>query len=953
MSRAVHLLFGTAASCLAVAAVHLAQSSSFGAGGGNKSKNAPIRLADRPRPSAFEAITFEGLPRGTVLHTIFGDQGTGPFSVSGTNPFFPAGTNAAVVFDSSNPTGGDIDLGTPNVNFGGPGVGAGGASGPFVNDQAHGKILIVAEDLNDGNGDGLVDDPDDVNAASTSGAKLDFNFSAVGSITLYGMTFIDLEPPEQPTTISFFGTGGQLLSTMDVPVTGNNGVAHLDFAGIPGVASLRVHMRGSGAIDDLLFRKDCFGSIGDFVWNDLDRDGIQDAGEPGIMGVMLRLTDLQGTTLALTTTGSNGGYEFPGLCADTYVVTVLGATLPPGLVASPCDAGANDALDSDCSPVTVVLTDDVTENPTIDFGYNSPCAGTIGDFVWNDLDRDGIQDPGEPGIQGVLLRLRDAGNAVIATTSTGPNGGYSFVGLCAGTYTVEVEETTLPPDFVPSPCNVGSNDAIDNDCSPVTVVLPSDFGSNPTLDFGYNSPCTGTIGDFVWLDIDRDGIQDPSEPGIESVGVALKDSDGATIATTTTGRKGHYLFAGLCAGDYEVVVDEGSLPPGYVASPCNVGLDDDVDNDCSPVAVTLPLDDTEDLSIDFGYNVECTGLIGDYVWNDLDRDGIQDVGEPGIEDVTVILKNDVGVVLETVTTGPFGFYSFMGLCAGTYLVEVDPSSLPPGLVPSPCDAGGDDALDNDCSPVTVVLPADDTEDVTIDFGYNAPCSGIIGDFVWDDSDCNGLQDPDELGIEDVLVVLRDEQGVIVQSASTDVDGRYQFTDLCAGTYTVEIDPTTVPCDYAPTLCDVGSDDEVDSECSPVTVILVDDFVVDLSIDFGFCLTPSGGGEGCTPGYWKQSHHFDSWPAPYTPSTLFSDVFEDAFPGMDLHDVLSQGGGGLNALGRHTVAALLNAASPDVSYDLTPGEVISLFDDLYPATTAEYNALKDYFEDFNQQGCPLN
>ena len=118
-----------------------------------------------------------------------------------------------------------------------------------------------------------------------------------------------------------------------------------------------------------------------------------------------------------------------------------------------------------------------------------------------------------------------------------------------------------------------------------------------------------------------------------------------------------------------------------------------------------------------------------------------------------------------------------------------------------------------------------------------------------------------------------------------------------------------------------------------------------------CDTPPGGGEGCTPGYWKQSQHFDSWPAPYTPSTLFSDVFEDAFPGQTLLDVVGAGGGGLTALGRHTVAALLNAASSGVDYDLSSGAVISAFNDVYPG--GDYEALKNRLETLNEQGCPLN
>ncbi len=115
----------------------------------------------------------------------------------------------------------------------------------------------------------------------------------------------------------------------------------------------------------------------------------------------------------------------------------------------------------------------------------------------------------------------------------------------------------------------------------------------------------------------------------------------------------------------------------------------------------------------------------------------------------------------------------------------------------------------------------------------------------------------------------------------------------------------------------------------------------------------GGGEGCTPGYWKQSQHFDSWTDPYMPNTPFSDVFENAFPGMTLLDVLKQGGGGLKALGRHTVAALLNAASPGVSYDVSVNDVIGRFNAVFPGSKNNYNGLKNLFEEFNEQGCPLN
>jgi hypothetical protein len=115
--------------------------------------------------------------------------------------------------------------------------------------------------------------------------------------------------------------------------------------------------------------------------------------------------------------------------------------------------------------------------------------------------------------------------------------------------------------------------------------------------------------------------------------------------------------------------------------------------------------------------------------------------------------------------------------------------------------------------------------------------------------------------------------------------------------------------------------------------------------------PPPGVGGCTPGYWKQSQHFDSWPAAYTPNTLFSSVFENAFPGMTLLQVLEQGGGGLNALGRHVVAALLSSGSSSVNYGMTPAQVIAAFNAGFPAS--DYEALKDRFAALNERNCPLN
>ncbi|MBI5461320.1 MAG: DUF4215 domain-containing protein [Gammaproteobacteria bacterium] len=168
------------------------------------------------------------------------------------------------------------------------------------------------------------------------------------------------------------------------------------------------------------------------------------------------------------------------------------------------------------------------------------------------------------------------------------------------------------------------------------------------------------------------------------------------------------------------------------------------------------------------------------------------------------------------------------------------------------------------------------------------------------------------------------------------------------------------------MCDDGNNVDSDGCSSECTI---EPFCGDGNLDAGemcddgnsangdgcsaLCEVEKTGDQGCTPGYWKQTQHFDSWAAPYTPSTQFSAVFEDAFPGKSLLQVMKTGGGGLNALGRHTVAALLNAASADVNYGQTTGGVIDAFNSVYPGTKAAYTSVKDDFAEDNESGCPLN
>jgi hypothetical protein len=119
--------------------------------------------------------------------------------------------------------------------------------------------------------------------------------------------------------------------------------------------------------------------------------------------------------------------------------------------------------------------------------------------------------------------------------------------------------------------------------------------------------------------------------------------------------------------------------------------------------------------------------------------------------------------------------------------------------------------------------------------------------------------------------------------------------------------------------------------------------------------PPVGGEGCTPGYWKQEQHFDSWPnPPYAPSNGFNATFgigTNWFPNtFTLVQALGANGGGKNALARHAVAALLNAATGFSGF--TTAQVIAAVQAAYNnASLIESN--KNLFAAYNEQTCPLN
>ena len=240
--------------------------------------------------------------------------------------------------------------------------------------------------------------------------------------------------------------------------------------------------------------------IGDFAWIDADYDGIQDVTESGLanVAVLLSGTDVNSNPVSRSVnTDPSGAYYFDGVLPGTYTITF---TAPAGYIFVNTDQGGDDFLDSDAdiatgeSPVFVIaLPENITH---IDAGFRPVGGSRIGDSVWEDSDADGVQDGGEPGIQGVTVQLYNISNVLIATTVTDAGGNFSFNGIVSGDYYLLFDVSTNTagiPNYKGTFQYVGST-LTDSNAHPTTGQTDA-FNFNPamgdelTIDAGFIIDC--------------------------------------------------------------------------------------------------------------------------------------------------------------------------------------------------------------------------------------------------------------------------------------------------------------------------------------------------------------------------------------------------------------------------------------------------------------------------------
>ncbi|MDJ0923098.1 MAG: SdrD B-like domain-containing protein [Acidimicrobiia bacterium] len=300
-------------------------------------------------------------------------------------------------------------------------------------------------------------------------------------------------------------------------------------------------------------------SVGGTVWWDVNRDGIADAGEPGVPDVNIDVTyfgvdDTAGggdDVRFVATADGSGSYLIPGLPSGFYDAIVDETTLPEG-------STANSDRDGGEPGTTQFTLGTGTFESDIDFAVvgNAVLSGR----VWNDRDGDGAIGASEVGIAGVnvVTTWLDGTAPVVVSASSDAFGNWEISSLPPGEYVVTADPASVPLEMA----------LTTEEMTSVTVAM----GEAESVDIGL--ALLLEINAMIWHDRDGDGSIDSGEGGIPGVLVNLYDELGILVGIAESGPDGYYGFGSLLPGEYLVELDRGSIPEGFLATSDRDGVAD-------------------------------------------------------------------------------------------------------------------------------------------------------------------------------------------------------------------------------------------------------------------------------------------------------------------------------------------------------------------------------------------
>ena len=612
-------------------------------------------------------------------------------------------------------------------------------------------------------------------------------------------------------------------------------------------------------------------SVGNFVWFDANKNGLQDADEAGVPGVTVTLTDgagnpvidLDGNPVKPVTTDANGKYEFTNLMPNVdRIVASAGEenykivfTVPAGYSATTSNAG-DPEKDSNGADSSVTLAQGQNDE-TVDFGLVAD--GTIGDTLFWDVDNNGGSAPSGPdkplaGVTVTLTYTTPAGVQKTLTTVTDADGHYSFKDLAPGDYVVTVDKTSLatvcPECTAQTHAPSGNLTASEGQELSLTskVTLSPGAMTNNDQDWAFTGVANTAI---------VKAIADPTEvpaggftPGTSVTYTLTLTNEGPSPATGVIAQdklpSGVTFLSAQGDGTYDAATGKWDLSSEVIEKDATRTLRITVTIDASAagsvVTNTATIEKQDQIGDKKSDNTSSADLTAGYtiagkLYNDADASFSSSDSEAPYAGVTVaLLKKDGTPVLDkdgnpvTAVTDAEGKYSFPGLPLGEYTVSVvDPTSGPlAGTKPTEAYTGRYKTT----ADVTIAEATGSVIDVN--FGFVKPAS--VGDYTWMDVNRDGIQDADEPALPGVTVTLTYEDGSAVTDASgnvvtaktSDANGKYSFENLLPGGYKVSFQ---APAGYEATTSDAGADRAKDSNGAEASVTLAQDQTDD-TIDFG-------------------------------------------------------------------------------------------------------------------------